>query len=112
MVSDDDLTNQLYNFMLSIPMLWKLEVLEAMHQTNESHKEYRGPEDGSLIFAFDVVENEIEYLQVLLSVSDVSRGIKVYGSSYRPLGTSFIWFKDGKLDMPSEKEIYKNFKML
>ena len=96
--------------MISIPLLWNIEDLEKMHVTRESHKEYRGPDEGTLIFTFDVVENEKEYINVLLSVSDIYRGIKEYGSSYIPMTTSFIWNKNGELDMPSEYEIYESFK--
>lgn len=105
------LTNQLHNFIQSIPHLWSWHQLLELYKNSDSYKEYRGPED-DIIFTMDVVDHEIntdvEYLQILVSISEVNRSLSI-GSSYKPLGTSLVIYKNGESGLPTESEIYDYF---
>ena len=111
-ISDFELTSQLYAFMQSVPVLRPWAELSALHAKKEPHVESRGPEQRPMTFELNVLENDAKngrtYLHVGVSVSDPNRGIGVKrGSAYIPLSTSFLWYKDGELDMPSAREIYE-----
>lgn len=111
-MSDFELTSQLYAFMQSIPVLWSWDKLAELHAKKLSHTESRGPDDGPLTFDLDVLENSVQhgrtYLHIGVSVSDPARGRgATRGSAWIPLSTSFLWYKDGELDMPSAREIYE-----
>jgi hypothetical protein len=110
--SDFELTNQLYGFMQSIPVLWTWDELAELHIREEQHTEQRGPASRPMTFDLTVVENDVKhgrtYLHVLVSVSDPARKKEAKrGSSWTPLTTSFLWYRDGELDMPSAREIYE-----
>ena len=114
MLSNYTLIGQLYSFMQAIPELWSWEALEKLCEAHESHKEYRGPEDQPLIFTLQVLEKEVKhsrtYLHIFVDASDVQREIGLPGSSNTPLGTTFLWYQDGELDMPTAKDIYEGLK--
>ena len=111
-ISDFELTSQLYAFMQAVPVLWTWDELSELHAKNESHKESRGPEHRPLTFDLDVLESDSKhgrtYLHVGVSVSDPYRGKDAKrGNAWVPLSTSFLWYKDGELDMPSARDIYE-----
>jgi len=109
-ISDYTLTNELYCFTVSVPELWSWNQLRDLKNTAETHKEYRGP-DSELIFSLSVLDsgtlNGEEYLQVFADVSEVKRST-AHGGSYQPLGTCFLYFKNGELDMPTAKDIFND----
>ena len=111
MLSDYELTNQLYSFMQAVPLLWSWKRLKAMHQNNESHIEYRGSKDCLISFDMTVLEEGTkdngQYLHVAVSVIDPSRDAGTKGSSTTPLSTSFLVFENGELDMPLAREIFE-----
>jgi hypothetical protein len=111
-ISEFELTSQLYAFMQAVPVLWTWDELSELYAKREPHVESRGPEQRPMTFELNVLENDAKngrtYLHVGVSVSDPNRGIGVKrGSAYAPLSTSFLWYKDGELDMPSAREIYE-----
>ena len=98
--------------MQSIPVLWRWEQLAELHAQGESHKEFRGPQNAPLTFDLDVLENSAQngrtYLHIGISASDPARSHDAKrGSSWVPLSTSFLWYKDGELDMPTARDIYE-----
>lgn len=111
MVSDFALVSQLYAFMDAIPMLWKWESLRRSYGNGETYKEQRGPRDNFLHFEFQVLEEGVkdggQYLHIAVSVTDPSRGKGQRGGSTTPMSSSFLFFKNGELDMPLAREIYE-----
>ncbi|GDY22716.1 hypothetical protein LBMAG56_40630 [Verrucomicrobiota bacterium] len=112
-MNDYELTNQLYAFMQSIPVLWTWDRLAELHAPRQPHQESRGPEDNQLTFELDVLENSAEggrpYLHIGISVSDLSRKKDTgAGSAWSPLCTSFLWYQDGESDMPTGWEIFED----
>ncbi len=111
MISDFELVSQLYAFMESVPVLWRQEELEKLHEESDTHTEQRGPPNNFLQFEIFVLEHDVKndkrYLHVLVSVTDPSRESGLRGSSKTPLSTSFLWFEDGETDMPLAREIYE-----
>ncbi|MBX2869918.1 MAG: hypothetical protein KTR18_14660 [Acidiferrobacterales bacterium] len=115
MPSDFVLTDQLNAYMQAIPETWAWSELARLFSEGESQKEYRGPETNPvLIFTLNVLEDDVQngrrYLHILVSVSDTNREHGQLGSSYTPLGTTFIWNEDGEIDMPRPEDIYQCFR--
>ena len=111
MFSDYELTNQLYSFMQAVPILWGWDRLRTMHQSNESHVEYRGPKDNLISFEVSILEEGRKdagrYLHVSVLVVDPDRKHGTKGSSTTPLTTSFLMFENGELDMPLARDIFE-----
>jgi hypothetical protein len=91
-----------------VPRLWDRSDLVALSHADDTIKEYRGPETGSLIFDVRVLEaNENakgSYLHVSVCVSDTVRAYPHTGNSRIPLCTTFLWYANGELDMPDPEE--------
>ena len=111
MVSDYELTNQLYAFMQAVPVLWGWGRLKAMHEQKGHCVEYRGPKDNMISFEMGILEEGVKdngrYLHVVVSVTDPDRTLGTKGSSTTPLATSFLVFEGGELDMPLAREIFE-----
>jgi hypothetical protein len=111
MVSDYELTNQLYAFMQAVPVLWGWERLRTMNDDKESYVEYRGPKDNFMSFKVGIFEEGVKengrYLLVMVSVTDPDRAPGTKGSSKTPLTTSFLMYENGELDMPLAREIFE-----
>ena len=111
MFSDFELTNQLYSFMVAIPKLWSWEQLHEMFVSREEHQEQRGSDSKFLQFEFGILEvgtkDDGNYVHLFVSVVDPSRPMRQKGGSVVPLSTSFLFFANGKIDMPLASEIYE-----
>ena len=112
MISNFELANQLYAFMQTVPLLWGWERLNAMHEKEESHIEFRGPKDNEISFDIEILEVGVKdnrrYLHVMVSVTDPDRTLHKNGSSTTPLASSFLIFENGELDMPLAREIFES----
>ena len=101
-IDDKELIEQLNAFMRVIPKLWTWDELLNLYDSQDNYVEYRGSESNLLTFDINVLEKDIEdgktYLNVSVNISDLREGI-VKGSTYRPVGNNFIWYKDGTIDM-------------
>ena len=109
-MTDVELANQLYAFMQSIPMLWTWDNVAEMHRNEGSHVEYRGPQEKPMCFDFRVLEigekNGRTYLHVAVAVTDPQRDKSAKrGRAWVPLASSFLWYRNGELDMPTVREI-------
>src|SRR5688572_17447069 len=102
MISDLERRNQLYSFLVSVPLVWKWDELAELEG---EHVEDRGPESRPMQFSLQLLERDSKegksYLHLIVAVSDPGRGKPVLGSAWLPLSTSFLWFQDGTLDMPT-----------
>ncbi|HJQ97665.1 MAG TPA: hypothetical protein VJ826_05075 [Candidatus Polarisedimenticolaceae bacterium] len=99
-VADAVLIEQLNAFMRAVVAQWTWDELAALG--SEMHVEYRGPESKVLTFDLYLLENETDgprpYLHVGVAVSDVAHH-RTFGSPYMPLSNSFIYYRDGGLDI-------------
>ena len=112
MASDYELTNQLYSFMQAVPVLWNWNDVDNLHAKDETHAEIRGPLSNPFSFDMRVLEKDAKdgrtYLHVMVTISDPARDKAAKrGSAWSPLSTSFLWYEDGELDMPTAREIYE-----
>lgn len=97
---DKELVEQLNAFTRAVVELWSWEELAALGEGR--HVEYRGPESNPLTFSLQILENDDlrgrRYVNVLVTVCDL-REDGGLGSAYEPLANSFIYFRDGELDL-------------
>jgi hypothetical protein len=104
-VDNSILIEQLNAFMHAVVAQWTWDELAALGE--RTHVEYRGPESNLLTFEIHLLENETSaarpYLHVMVSVSAVPWG-KMLGSTYVPLTNSFIYFRDGALDIEDKRQ--------
>ena len=101
------LIEQLNAFMHAVVAQWTWDELAALG--SEMHVEYRGPKSNQLVFDLSLLENKTDgprpYLHVAVSVYD-SRHHRTFGSAYHPLSNSFIYYRDGGLDIEDRPPDY------